>query len=88
MFSWYQHYIWASGHFILLTASIRYLLAWVTLKTISAFWYKGLWLARFQRTVPNTARSYFLFVLSLCPDDVVSPLHLCISPGLLDEQLV
>jgi hypothetical protein len=36
-----QHYIWASGHFILLAASIRYLLAWVTLKTISAFWYKA-----------------------------------------------
>lgn len=37
----YQHYIWASGHFILLLASLRYVFAVLTLKAASAFWYKA-----------------------------------------------
>jgi len=37
----YQHYIWASGHFILLFASLRYVFAVLTLKAASAFWYKA-----------------------------------------------
>jgi len=36
----YQHYIWASGHFILLLASLRYVFAVLTLKAASTFWYK------------------------------------------------
>ncbi|KAK7058274.1 ATP-dependent RNA helicase [Paramarasmius palmivorus] len=36
-----QHYIWASGHFILLISALRYFLAWVTFKTVSAWWYKA-----------------------------------------------
>jgi hypothetical protein len=37
----YQHYLWASGHFLLLLSSLRYILAWATLKSVSAWWYKG-----------------------------------------------
>jgi len=37
----YQHYIWASGHFLLLLASLRYVFAVLTLKAASAFWYKA-----------------------------------------------
>jgi len=36
-----QHYLWASGHFLLLLSSLRYLLAWATLKSVSAWWYKA-----------------------------------------------
>ncbi|KAF5355970.1 hypothetical protein D9756_004240 [Leucocoprinus leucothites] len=36
-----QHYLWASGHFILLVASIRYFLAWLTFKAISVWWFKA-----------------------------------------------
>ncbi|KAJ3498676.1 hypothetical protein NLJ89_g10187 [Agrocybe chaxingu] len=36
-----QHYLWASGHFLLLLASLRYILAWVTFKSVSAWWYKA-----------------------------------------------
>jgi len=36
-----QHYLWASGHFLLLLSSLRYILAWATLKTVSAWWYKA-----------------------------------------------
>jgi len=35
-----QHYLWASGHFLLLIASIRYVIAWVMLKSVSASWYR------------------------------------------------
>jgi len=36
-----QHYLWASGHFLLLVSSLRYFIAWVTFKSISAWWYKA-----------------------------------------------
>ncbi|TFK41372.1 hypothetical protein BDQ12DRAFT_626785 [Crucibulum laeve] len=36
-----QHYLWASGHFILLVASVRYFLAWIMFKSVSAWWYKA-----------------------------------------------
>ncbi|KAJ7900116.1 hypothetical protein B0H14DRAFT_2429492 [Mycena olivaceomarginata] len=36
-----QHYLWASGHFLLLAASLRYFLAWVMFKSVSAWWYKA-----------------------------------------------
>jgi len=36
-----QHYVWAAGHFLLLTASLRYIVAWVTFKSASALWYKA-----------------------------------------------
>ncbi|KAF8807209.1 hypothetical protein BYT27DRAFT_7189295 [Phlegmacium glaucopus] len=36
-----QHYLWASGHFLLLLSSLRYILAWATLKSVSAWWYKA-----------------------------------------------
>ncbi|PPQ90466.1 hypothetical protein CVT25_014984 [Psilocybe cyanescens] len=36
-----QHYLWASGHFLLLISSLRYILAWATFKTVSTVWYKG-----------------------------------------------
>ncbi|KAJ3561025.1 hypothetical protein NP233_g10452 [Leucocoprinus birnbaumii] len=36
-----QHYLWASGHFILLIASIRYFIAWLIFKAISAWWFKA-----------------------------------------------
>jgi len=36
-----QHYLWAGGHFILLISSLRYFLATLTLKTVSAWWYKA-----------------------------------------------
>ncbi|KAF8514528.1 hypothetical protein JB92DRAFT_3115609 [Gautieria morchelliformis] len=36
-----QHYLWASGHFLLLLSSMRYLLAYFTFKSASyAWWYK------------------------------------------------
>ncbi|KAF9036478.1 hypothetical protein BDZ89DRAFT_1222682 [Hymenopellis radicata] len=35
-----QHYLWASGHFILLLSAFRYFLAWITFKSVSAWWYK------------------------------------------------
>ncbi|KIO34526.1 hypothetical protein M407DRAFT_240427 [Tulasnella calospora MUT 4182] len=42
MASPYPHYAWATGHFILLLCSMRYLLAWVTFKS-SAYeiWYRS-----------------------------------------------
>jgi hypothetical protein len=36
-----QHYVWASGHFLLLVSALRYFLAWVTFKTVSTWWYKA-----------------------------------------------
>jgi len=36
-----QHYLWASGHFLLLVSALRYFIAWITLKSISAWWYKA-----------------------------------------------
>lgn len=36
-----QHYLWASGHFILLISSFRHLLAWLTFKSVSTWWYKA-----------------------------------------------
>jgi len=36
-----QHYAWAAGHFLLLTAALRYILAWLTFKSAAyAWWYK------------------------------------------------
>ncbi|KAG8997714.1 hypothetical protein FRB93_013954 [Tulasnella sp. JGI-2019a] len=41
MASPYPHYAWAGGHFLLLAASLRYLLAWITFKSVAyVFWYK------------------------------------------------
>ncbi|KAJ7139907.1 hypothetical protein C8R44DRAFT_868003 [Mycena epipterygia] len=36
-----QHYLWASGHFLLLLSSLRYFLAWVMFKSVSSWWYKA-----------------------------------------------
>jgi len=36
-----QHYLWASGHFILLVSALRYFIAWVTFKSVSTWWYKA-----------------------------------------------
>ncbi|KAJ7706413.1 hypothetical protein B0H17DRAFT_628386 [Mycena rosella] len=36
-----QHYLWASGHFLLLLSSLRYFIAWVTFKSVSSWWYKA-----------------------------------------------
>jgi hypothetical protein len=36
-----QHYIWASGHFLLLLTSFRVALATALFRNISSFWYKG-----------------------------------------------
>ncbi|KAI0050736.1 hypothetical protein FA95DRAFT_1603366 [Auriscalpium vulgare] len=36
-----QHYIWAGGHFVLLISALRYILAWVTFKAASSWWYKA-----------------------------------------------
>jgi len=36
-----QHYLWASGHFLLLVSALRYFIAWITLKSVSAWWYKA-----------------------------------------------
>lgn len=36
-----QHYLWASGHFLLLLSSLRCFLAWAALKNVSAWWYKA-----------------------------------------------
>jgi hypothetical protein len=36
-----QHYLWASGHFLLLLASLRYFFAWVMFRSVSAWWYKA-----------------------------------------------
>ncbi|KAF5377471.1 hypothetical protein D9615_005182 [Tricholomella constricta] len=35
------HYLWASGHFLLLVSALRYFIAWITLKSVSAWWYKA-----------------------------------------------
>ncbi|KZS93254.1 hypothetical protein SISNIDRAFT_454405 [Sistotremastrum niveocremeum HHB9708] len=34
-----QHYVWAAGHFILFTCSLRYLLAWATFKSAAYIWW-------------------------------------------------
>ena len=39
-----QHYLWAGGHFVLLISALRYFIATITLKAVSSWWYKGLWL--------------------------------------------
>ncbi|KAL0950870.1 hypothetical protein HGRIS_007629 [Hohenbuehelia grisea] len=36
-----QHYVWAAGHFILLVASLRYIISTVLLGSVSAWWYKA-----------------------------------------------
>ncbi|KAG5648173.1 hypothetical protein DXG03_006128 [Asterophora parasitica] len=36
-----QHYLWASGHFLLLVSALRYFVAWITFKSVSAWWYKA-----------------------------------------------
>ncbi|KAF8226079.1 hypothetical protein L208DRAFT_1502863 [Tricholoma matsutake] len=36
-----QHYLWASGHFLLLVSSLRYFFAWITFKSVTAWWYKA-----------------------------------------------
>ncbi|KAF5384713.1 hypothetical protein D9757_006190 [Collybiopsis confluens] len=36
-----QHYLWASGHFILLLSALRYFLAYATFKSVSPAWYKA-----------------------------------------------
>jgi len=36
-----QHYLWASGHFILLVASLRYFLATIMFKAVSTWWFKA-----------------------------------------------
>jgi len=36
-----QHYLWASGHFILLLSAIRYFFSYATFKTVSPVWYKA-----------------------------------------------
>jgi len=36
-----QHYLWASGHFLLLISALRYFVAWVTFKSVSTWWYKA-----------------------------------------------
>ncbi|RDB29012.1 Nucleoporin POM33 [Hypsizygus marmoreus] len=36
-----QHYLWASGHFLLLISALRYFVAWITFKSVSAWWYKA-----------------------------------------------
>lgn len=41
MASPYPHYAWAGGHILLLLAAIRYLLSWITFKSVAyVFWYK------------------------------------------------
>ncbi|KAI0961273.1 hypothetical protein AcW1_000399 [Taiwanofungus camphoratus] len=35
-----QHYLWAAGHFVLLVSSLRYFLASITFRGVSAWWYK------------------------------------------------
>ncbi|KAE9410793.1 hypothetical protein BT96DRAFT_930776 [Gymnopus androsaceus JB14] len=36
-----QHYLWASGHFILLLSAIRYFFSYATFKNVSPVWYKA-----------------------------------------------
>ena len=36
-----QHYLWAAGHFLLLLCSLRFFLAKLMFRAVSAFWYKG-----------------------------------------------
>lgn len=36
-----QHYLWASGHFLLLFSSLTYVWAAITFKTASTWWYKA-----------------------------------------------
>ncbi|KIO02410.1 hypothetical protein M404DRAFT_16115 [Pisolithus tinctorius Marx 270] len=36
-----QHYVWAGGHFLLLVSALRYLVAYVTFKTVSPWWYRA-----------------------------------------------
>jgi len=36
-----QHYLWASGHFLLLISALRYFLATITFKGVSTWWYKA-----------------------------------------------
>ncbi|KAI0359170.1 hypothetical protein OH77DRAFT_1587419 [Trametes cingulata] len=35
-----QHYLWAAGHFLLLVCSLKFFLAKVMFRTVSAWWYK------------------------------------------------
>ncbi|KAJ7630721.1 hypothetical protein FB45DRAFT_916385 [Roridomyces roridus] len=36
-----QHYLWASGHFLLLISSLRYFVAWAMFRSVSSWWYKA-----------------------------------------------
>ncbi|KAJ3751566.1 hypothetical protein EV360DRAFT_89612 [Lentinula raphanica] len=36
-----QHYLWASGHFILLLCALRYFFAYATFHSVSSIWYKA-----------------------------------------------
>ncbi|KAL4068334.1 hypothetical protein V8B97DRAFT_1974988 [Scleroderma yunnanense] len=36
-----QHYLWAGGHFLLLVSALRYLVAYVSLKSVSSWWYRA-----------------------------------------------
>ncbi|KAJ3839925.1 hypothetical protein F5878DRAFT_93456 [Lentinula raphanica] len=36
-----QHYLWASGHFILLLCALRYFFAYATFHNVSSIWYKA-----------------------------------------------
>jgi len=36
-----QHYLWAFGHLVLLVGSLRYLLASLSFKAVSTWWYKS-----------------------------------------------
>jgi len=59
-----KHYMWASGHFLLLIAAFRYFVAWITFKSVSAWWYKGRsW--RFSQ-IPSSQLS-LLSQLHWCP---------------------
>ena len=40
----YQHYLWASGHFL---SSLRYHLTWASTLKVSLWWYKGLLLLEY-----------------------------------------
>jgi len=35
-----QHYLWASGHFILLISAFRYIYTWITFNAVASWWYK------------------------------------------------
>jgi hypothetical protein len=80
-----QHYLWAGGHFVLLISALRYFLATITLKAVSSWWYKGVWLCLSERWLITLIVRTASFTGALISYVIVCQLvfSTCFSPRLL-----